>query len=41
VNLDFEDIPSKAQIFGKEQTRMKYFRKLIDDILRYAQNYGQ
>ncbi len=20
---------------------MKYFRKLIDDILRYAQNYGQ
>jgi hypothetical protein len=20
---------------------MKYFQKLIDDILRYAQNYGQ
>jgi hypothetical protein len=23
------------------ETRIKYFRKLIDDILRYAQNYGQ
>ena len=41
MNLDFEDIPSKAQVFGKVDTRIKYFRKLIEDILRYAQNYGQ
>jgi len=33
-------MPSKTQIFGKEATRIKYFRKLIEDILRYAQTYG-
>jgi hypothetical protein len=40
VNLNFEEMPSKTQIFGKEQTRIKYFKALINDILRYAASYG-
>lgn len=33
-------MPSKTQIFGKEQTRIKYFKAIINDILRYAASYG-
>ena len=40
MNLNFEEMPSKTQIFGKEQTRIKYFKALINDILRYAASYG-
>jgi hypothetical protein len=40
VNLNFEEMPSKTQIFGKEQTRIKYFKAIINDILRYAASYG-
>jgi len=29
MNLKFEEIPSKTQIFGKEATRMSYFNSLI------------
>ena len=40
MNLNFEEMPSKTQIFGKVQTRIKYFKALINDILRYAASYG-
>ena len=40
VNLNFPEIPSKTQIFKKEQTRMEYFRAVMDKILFYAASYG-
>lgn len=40
MNLNFPEIPSKTQIFKREQTRMDYFRALMDKILFYTASYG-
>lgn len=36
LNLSFPEIPSKSQIFKREQTRIEYFKQLMDQILYYA-----
>lgn len=38
-NLSFPEIPSKTQLFNKENTRMEYFTHLFETLLQNATNY--